>query len=45
MIINTGKIKSIEGNEINIGNVKVVISQNLHNSVLKEILKDRMLKR
>lgn len=44
-IINTGKIKSIEGNEINMGKAKVVISQNLHDSVLKEILKDRMLKR
>jgi DNA-binding LytR/AlgR family response regulator len=44
-IVNTGKIKSIEGNEINLGTAKVVISQNLHDSVIKEILKDKMLKR
>jgi|SRR5215203_3185152 len=44
-IVNTGKIKSIEGNEINLGTAKVVISQNLHESVIKEILKDKMLKR
>ena len=44
-IINTGKIKSIEGNEIDMGKAKVVISQNLHDNVMKEILRDRMLKR
>ncbi len=44
-IINTGKIKSINGNEIDMGKAKVVISQNLHDHVIKEIVKDRMLKR
>jgi DNA-binding LytR/AlgR family response regulator len=44
-IINTGKIKSITGNEIDMGKAKVVISQNLHDHVIKEILKDKMLKR
>lgn len=44
-IINTTKIKAIEGNEINMGKAKVLISQNLHNSVMKEILKDKMIKR
>jgi len=44
-IVNTSKIKSIEGNEINIGKAKVMISQNLHDTVMKEILKDRMIKR
>jgi DNA-binding LytR/AlgR family response regulator len=44
-IINTSKIKSIEGNEIDMGKTKVIISQNLHDNVMKEILKDRMLKR
>jgi DNA-binding LytR/AlgR family response regulator len=44
-IINTSKIKSIEGNEIDMGKAKVVMSQNLHDDVLREILKDRMLKR
>ena len=44
-IINTSKIKSIEGNEIDMGKAKVVISQNLHDDVIKEIVKDKMLKR
>jgi DNA-binding LytR/AlgR family response regulator len=44
-IINLNKIKSIEGNEINIGKAKVIISQNLQETVMKQILKDRMLKR
>ena len=44
-IINTTKIKSIEGNEIDMGKAKVIISQNLHDVVLKAIVKDRMLKR
>jgi DNA-binding LytR/AlgR family response regulator len=44
-IINTSKIKSIEGNEIDMGKVKVIISQNLHDTVMKEIVKDKLLKR
>jgi len=44
-IINTNKIKSIGGNEINLGNAKVTISQNLHDAVTKEILKDKLIKR
>ena len=44
-IVNTTKIKYIEGNEINIGIAKLVISQNLHDNVLKEILKNKMIKR
>ena len=44
-IVNTSKIKNIEGNEINLGSAKVTISQNLHDTVIKEILKDKMLKR
>ena len=44
-IVNTTKIKTIEGNEINIGKAKVLISQNLHESVMKEILKNKMIKR
>jgi DNA-binding LytR/AlgR family response regulator len=44
-IINTSKIKSIEGNEIDMGKAKVIISQNLHDTVMKEIVKDKMLKR
>ena len=44
-IVNMKKIKSIEGNEISVGNSKVAISQNFYERVMKEILKDRMIKR
>jgi len=44
-IVNITKIKSIEGNEIDIGKAKVHISQNLHELVIKGILKDKMIKR
>ncbi len=44
-IVNIGKVRSIEGNELDMGQSKVVISQGLHTSVIKEILKDRMIKR
>jgi len=44
-IVNTGKIKNIEGNEINLGSAKVTISQSLQDSVMKEILRGKMLKR
>jgi len=44
-IINIHKIKSIEGNEVNMGKAKVVISQMLYDKVVKEILQDRMIKR
>ena len=44
-IVNMKKIKSIEGNEISLGTAKVTISQNFYDPVMKEILKDRMIKR
>ena len=44
-IVNRSKIKSIEGNMINIGSEKITISQNLREKVLNEILKDKMIKR
>jgi DNA-binding LytR/AlgR family response regulator len=44
-IININKIKSIEGNQINMGKAHVVISQTLQEMAMKQILKDRMLKR
>lgn len=44
-IINLSKVKSIEGNEIDLGSAKVTISQNSYDFVMKAILKDRMLKR
>ena len=44
-IINISKVKNIEGNQITIGNVKVTVSQNLHEVVMKTILAGRILKR
>lgn len=44
-IINIDKVKSIEGNEVNLGKAKAVISQNLQESVTKEIIRDKLLKR
>lgn len=44
-IVNISKIKSIEGNMLDIGNAKITISQNLREKVLSEILKDKMIKR
>lgn len=44
-MINISKIKSIEGNVINMGTCSAVISQNLYVEVIKKILKDRMIKR
>ena len=44
-IVNTLKVKSIEGNMINIGEAKITISQNLREAVIKKIVKDKMIKR
>lgn len=44
-IVNSSKVKSIEGNILNIGNTKITISQNLKETVLNLILKDKMIKR
>jgi DNA-binding LytR/AlgR family response regulator len=44
-IINLTRIKSIQGNEIDLGKAKVTISQSLFDGVLKEILNNKMIKR
>jgi DNA-binding LytR/AlgR family response regulator len=44
-IVNISKIKSIEGNILNIGTEKIAISQNLREKVINEIVKDKMIKR
>ena len=44
-IVNINKIKSIEGNILDIGNEKITISQNLREKVINEIVKDKMIKR
>ena len=45
VIINVDKISSIEGNIIHMGNTSAVISQNLYASVMRSILRGRMIKR
>jgi DNA-binding LytR/AlgR family response regulator len=44
-IVNINKIKSIQGNILDIGNQKIPISQNLKEKVFAEIVKDKMIKR
>ncbi len=44
-IVNINKIKSIEGNILNIANEKITISQSLREKVINEIVKDKMIKR
>ncbi len=44
-IVNINKIKSIEGNILDMGNAKIAISQNLREKVMNEIVKDKMIKR
>jgi DNA-binding LytR/AlgR family response regulator len=43
-IVNVTKVKSIEGNILDIGSKKIGISQTLRDKVLHEILKDKMIK-
>ncbi len=44
-IVNINKIKSIEGNMLDIGKEKITISQSLREKVIKEIVKDKMIRR
>jgi DNA-binding LytR/AlgR family response regulator len=44
-IVNYTKVKSIQGNTLDIGGRTITISQNLREKVLEKILKDRMIKR
>ena len=44
-IVNILKVKSIEGNMINIAEAKIPISQNLRDTVINKIVKDKMIKR
>jgi len=44
-IVNVNKIKSIEGNMLDIGIQKITISQNLKEKVIQEVVKDKMIKR
>lgn len=44
-IVNKTKVKSIEGNILDIGNEKITISQSLREKVIAEIVNDKMIKR
>lgn len=44
-IVNLTKIRSIEGNNIDLGTAQVTISQSTYDTAMKAILKDRMIKR
>ena len=44
-IVNLAKIRSIDGNEIDLGGANITISQSLYESAIGQILKDRMIKR
>ncbi len=44
-IVNINKVKSIEGNIIDMGSEKIAISQNLREKVIYAIIKDKMIKR
>lgn len=44
-IVNISKVKSIEGNILDIGNEKITISQSLREKVVAEIVRDKMIKR
>ena len=44
-IVNISKVKSIEGNILDIGGAKITISQSLRETVINKIVKDKMIKR
>jgi DNA-binding LytR/AlgR family response regulator len=44
-IVNINRIKSIEGNILDMGDAKITISQSLKEKVINEIIKDKMIKR
>jgi DNA-binding LytR/AlgR family response regulator len=44
-IVNMNKIKSIEGNILDMGTGKITISQSLREKVINEIVKDKMIRR
>ncbi|HTD41616.1 MAG TPA: LytTR family DNA-binding domain-containing protein [Mucilaginibacter sp.] len=45
MVVNTDKIKSIEGNMLHIGDTKLTIGAGFHNEAMDKILKNRFIKR
>jgi DNA-binding LytR/AlgR family response regulator len=45
VVVNTSKIKSIEGNMLHVGDTKLTIGAGFHNEAMDKILKDRFIKR
>ncbi len=44
-IVNTARVSGIEGNQVLLGKTSIPISQNYHDAAVKEIVKDRLMKR
>ncbi|HTH83299.1 MAG TPA: LytTR family DNA-binding domain-containing protein [Mucilaginibacter sp.] len=44
-IVNTGHVKTIEGNMLHVGSTKIAIGSNYNEAVMKHVLKDRFIKR
>jgi DNA-binding LytR/AlgR family response regulator len=44
-IVNTGHVKTIEGNMLHVGSTKITIGSNYNEAVMKQVLKDRFIKR
>jgi len=44
-IVNTGRINTIEGNVLHLGESKITVSSNYSDDVMKRILKDKFIKR
>ena len=44
-IVNTARVSGIEGNQVLLGKTSIPISQNYHDAAVKEIVKDRVMKR
>ncbi|HTJ12768.1 MAG TPA: LytTR family DNA-binding domain-containing protein [Dinghuibacter sp.] len=44
-LVNIRKIKSIDGNVLDVGIARVTVSQNLRDKVMQEVIKDKMIKR
>jgi DNA-binding LytR/AlgR family response regulator len=44
-IVNMNKIRSIEGNILDMGTAKITISQSLREKVINEVVKDKMIRR
>jgi DNA-binding LytR/AlgR family response regulator len=44
-IVNAGKIKSIEGSMLDLGNIKITVGQSFYDGVMDKLLKGRLFKR